>query len=173
MSCIACRKPLDGKSTCPRCGFVHAPIIGNPVIGQKIQEEDAANHRISYLSKFDFGITCYHWKDQNGIIVLDTTERLSFGAGDQLFDNTVFLEQEFARLPDEEQLTVDISIQQAGTRERSIACQVPVLKDPLLQRLGLSLGLSEINGAKELSMMLTLKNEQHESYSPLTPFLCD
>lgn len=173
MSCLVCHKPLGGNHTCPRCGFKPAPGIGNPVMVRKMLEEDAAIHRSAFLSQFDFGITCYHWKDQDGTYVSSGTERLSFGTGDKLYDNIIWLDQEFARLPDEDELTIEISVRQQGAPERTVSCRIPALKDALLQRLGLSLTQQEDAGGKNLCLMLSLKNEKTEVFSGFTSFLSD
>ena len=173
MSCLVCYKPLGGNHTCPRCGFKPAPGIGNPVMVRKMLEEDAAIHRSAYLSQFDFGITCYHWKDQDGTYVASSTERLSFGTGDKLYDNIIWLDQEFARLPDEDELTIDVSVRQKGAPERTVSCRIPALKEALLQRVGLSLAVREDSNGKELCMMLSLKNEKTEAFSEFTSFLPD
>ena len=173
MSCLVCHKPLGGSHTCPRCGFTPAPGIGNPVMVRKMLEEDAAVHRSTYLSQFDFGITCYRWKDQNGTYAVDSTERMSFGTGEKLYDSIVWLDQEFARLPEEETLTIDVNVRKQGASERTVSCQIPALKEPQLQRLGLSLALREDGSGRELCLMLSLKNGKSESFSAFTPFLPD
>ena len=169
MRCLVCHKPLNSDHVCPRCGFKLAPGFGDPEVVRRMQQEDADLHRSEYLRQFDFGITCYYWKDQHGVYVKDATRRFSFGTGDRLCGGTVWLDQEFARAAEADcPLSIDLSILE-GNRERTIRCVVPGLSEPLLQQLGLRIDKKK----GEPTVTLCLRNEVRENWSEPMPFLPD
>ena len=169
MRCLVCSKPLSSDLVCPRCGFKLAPGLGDPEVVRRLQEEDAEAHCSDYLRQFDFGINCYFWKDQHGVYALERTSRISFGTGDRLYGSTVWIEQEFSRVTKEAHpLTIEVSVRQ-GTTERTVACVVPGLSEPLTQQLGLR--IDQNNG--EPAMVLFLRNAVRENCSEPMPFLPD
>ena len=142
MNCLVCGNPMTNtENDCPRCGFHYLDYLGGDwAQAVEAQKPDAVFYRTNtFLPKFDLGITCYRWKDENGTIALASTERISFGTAAALEKNTVWLNQEFARLPDEDKLTVEVSVKEQGRAERTLQFTLPALTEPELQRLGLAL----------------------------------
>lgn len=155
--CLVCYQPLtnsENPDKCLCCGFEHLPGMGmDEVALRELQKPRAAAYRTkTFLPQFDLGVNCYHWKDENGSIVLDTTKRLSFGTAADLENKTVWLDQQFARLPEEKELSIDVRIQRSGAAERTVSMTVPALTEPQLQKLGLRLN-------EKLELELSLKNE--------------
>lgn len=151
MKCLVCGNSMASNvNDCPHCGFHYLSYLGGSLAEALEAQKPKADYYRShtYLPKLDLGITCYHWKDDNGTIALASTERLSFGNAASLVNKTVWLSQEFARLPDEEQLHIEVSVKEPGAAERILSFTLPALKDAELQRLGLHL---------DASMKLTLK----------------
>ena len=142
LNCLVCGKPLiNSENTCPNCSFqYHSAMGGSWETAFEAQKPRAAYYRTNtFLPRFDLGITCYYWKDQDGEIALDTTRRLSFGTAAQLEGKALWLDQDFVRLPDEEELTIQISVKEDGAAERILPFRVKALTEPRLQRLGLKL----------------------------------
>lgn len=151
MNCLVCGKPMaNNANDCPHCKFHYLSFIGGSLADALEAQKPKADYYRSntYLPTIDLGITCYHWKDDNGTIALASTERLSFGSAASLENKTVWLNQDFARLPDEEKLTVEVSVKEQGAADRTLQFTLPALKEAELQRLGLQL---------DSSMKLTLK----------------
>lgn len=164
MECMACFESMPaGTEICPRCGFVHYQVIGDTGEAKSAFERMAANHRKAFLHSFDLGVTVYSWKDQDGTIVLDQQKRMSFGRADALLDGEVWLDQHFARVP-QDTLTVDLSVRKEDGRERMIPISIPALREKQLQRLGITLG-------QDLRVCLNLKNEQSRTASQPVAFL--
>ena len=167
--CLVCFKPLPlGEDVCTRCGFQHYPGLDDDQEAvRNFQRPRAAKSRSEkFLPRFDLGVTSYYWKDENGTIAPDTTKRLSFGTAADMEKKTVWLNQEFARLPDEDKLDIEVSVKQDGAKDRTVRFQLPALKEPQLQRLGLEL-------TQDLQLKLTLKNDKSSVTSDPTPFLPD
>lgn len=165
--CRVCHKELTSPARpCPRCGFQEPAFFGDPVSAEKIINHKAENHRVQYLSSFDFGVTIYRWKDQDGTLVLDRTERLSFGTGSDLLDKTHWLEQPFARIPDVDAMDLELSILQNGKTCGNIPVSVAVPQGNHLQQAGISL-------SRDLTVQLLLKNPQEQTQSASVQFLRD
>lgn len=167
LNCLVCGKPLaDHENICTRCGFRYMDYIGG-TRAQAFEEQrgEAAEYRSgTFLPRFDLGVTCYYWKDQDGTIAPDTTKRLSFGTADKMEGTTLWLDQEFSRLPDEEELTVEVSVKVPGAAERILPFRVKALTEPRLQRLGLALD-------QDLNLTLKLTNGVRTVESGRLPLL--
>lgn len=164
MRCMACYQEVsEGQGTCPRCGFVQYQVIGDAKEARSTLERMAEKHRESFLRRFDLGISIFTWKDQDGTVVLDQKKRLSFGAGDSLLGRTVWMEQQFARIPDERELTVELSALEEGS-VRIIPIRIPVPQERQLQTLGI-----EMSG--DLKVRLLLRNGQTQTCSGWVDFL--
>lgn len=169
MNCLVCGKPMASNANdCPHCGFHYLSYTsGSLAEALEAQKPRAAYYRSNtYLPKLDLGITCYRWKDDNGTIALASTERLSFGTAADLENKTVWLDQEFARLPDEDQLNVQISVKEAGASERTLQFTLPALKEAELQRLGL-----QLDSAMMLTVKLKTASGKHEVTSEAVALL--
>lgn len=165
--CRVCHKELPHPAQpCPRCGFQETGFIGDPVKATELNNQKAAVFRTQYLGNFDFGVTIYRWKDDAGTLVLDRTERMSFGSGSALLDKISWLEQPFARIPDAAQLQLELSILHKGQNYRQLEISVPVPQGNHLQHPGIAL-------SGDMTVRLLLKNPQEQTQSVPVPFLRD
>lgn len=171
MNCLVCGKPLtNNQSDCPHCGYHYLDYMGGDwAQALEAQRPDAEYYRNStFLPRFDLGITCYHWKDEGGTIALASTERLSFGTAAAALNKTVWLSQEFARLPDEEKLTVEVTVREQGAAERTLRFTLPALGEPELQKLGL-----ELDQKLNLKLKLKTASGKHEVVSNAISLLAE
>lgn len=154
-TCMCCYKRFPKDDTnCPRCGLTNFVVIGGEEerdAQRKAMEPFVDGHRRKFLKKYELSVTCHYWKDENGTVVPDNTKRMSFGAADTLLDKTVWLDQEFARLPEEE-VDVELTVSETGAAERTIRVHVVPSKEAELWRLGVDLSkdlkvAAHINGA--------------------------
>lgn len=165
--CRVCHKNLTKPAQpCPRCGFQEPAFFGDPVKAQQLIAHKADAYRSQFLSGFDFGITIYRWKDQDGTLALDRTERLSFGTGSDLTEKTRWLEQSFARIPDLQKMELELSIRRNGQKYRQIPVSVPVPGGNHLQQVGISL-------SGDQTLRLLMKNPQAQTQSEPISFLRD
>lgn len=135
MKCHVCNKEFDGNE-CPRCKFPKVLIVGDYATGiAKIQPEIDA-YKESFNKGIEIGIVIYHWKDEDGTVVLDREEKLSFGRGDELLGKTVWLKQKFARIPDEKKLQLRVYVKTPDD-EREETVSINNLFEAELQELGI------------------------------------
>lgn len=150
-TCMCCYKRFPKDDTnCPRCGLTNFVVIGNEE-QRKAMEPFVDGHRRKFLTRYELSVTAHYWKDENGMVVPDTQKRLSFGSAADLLEKTVWLDQEFARLTEEE-VEVELTVNEAGAAEHTIAVRVEPSKEAELWRLGLELSKElkvavHINGA--------------------------
>ena len=165
--CRVCHKELNNPARpCPRCGFQEPAFFGDPNKANQVINQKADAFRNQYLSAFDFGLTIYYWKDQNGQLVLDRTQRLSFGIGSNLAGNVCWLDQPFARIPEVEKLDLELSILRENQNYRKLYVAVPVPQGNHLLQAGISL-------SRDMTVQLMLKNPQGQAQSTEIPFLLD
>lgn len=165
--CRCCFLQLtDNTDNCPRCGLTDFKIIGTNPDQEKALEPFIQTHRMGFLKKYTLGVTCYHWKDQNGTIVLDTTETLSFGTAADLLNNTIWLDQEFARMPEDQQIAIDLTVSETGASDRTVQVSITPPTEPQLQLLGAQLD-------SELQLRLLVKNADTIRTSDPTAFFED
>ena len=165
--CRVCNKELTNLAQpCPRCGFAEPAFFGDPSKAEQLIKHKADAYRTQYLCDFDFGIVTYRWKDGNGTLVLDHTERISFGSGFELVDNTYWLEQSFARIPNVENLDVEVSILFKGMDYRKLNVSVPAPQGKHLQQVG-------INLQPDMTLRLVMKNPENQTESTPVAFLLD
>ncbi len=140
MNCMICgRNGKEGENSCPVCHFPHVILPcagdGNGVNEiEKISGELSA-YRSRFLEKVDIGVVIYYWKGENGVIVPDGEERISFGTGKALYGQTVWLPVKFARIPGEERVPVRVSVRWEGREEEQMFF-IPNLEEARLQALG-------------------------------------
>ena len=97
------------------------------------------------------GIKVYYWKDQDGVLAADREEKRSFGSGNALYGKTVWLDQKFARVPEEKTLPIRLYIRVDGTEhERTV--ELPNLQEAQLQEIGLSMD-------NDFGLCLMLRND--------------
>lgn len=165
--CRVCHKELTTPARpCPRCGFQEPAFFGDQASAEQLISRKADAFRAQYLSNFDFGLTIYRWKDKDGALVLDRTERLSFGGGSDLAGKTRWLDQQFARIPDVDAMDLELSIRRNGQKYRQIPVSVPVPGGKHLQQAGISL-------SPDMKVRLLLKNPQEQTQSADISFLRD
>lgn len=157
--CKCCYQELgENDLNCPRCGLTQFKIVGNDPAQEKVLESLIHSHRMGFLGKYELGVTCYYWKDQDGTIALDNKRTLSFGTAAELLDGTRWLDQEFARMPDDQEITVDLTVSENGGTGRDLKVRVTPPTEPQLQKLGLQLD-------KQLQLRLLVKNDKTTSTS--------
>ena len=160
MKCVVCGKEYE-KDRCPVCGFPKVEFPGDPEEGLRAMRPAIEAYRDDFLSKVSIGVIVYQWKDDNGAIVLDRSERLQIGTGKELMGNTRWLAEKFARIPDEEGLQVNLSIRINGKdEERSV--RIPNLMEPELQELGAAVD-------EALNIQLLLRNSSRSTQSEKMP----
>lgn len=160
MKCIVCGKEYE-KDSCPVCGFPKVEFPGDPEKGLQAMKPAIDAYRDDFLGQVSIGIIAYQWKDDSGMIVMDRSERLQIGTGKELRENTRWLAEKFARIPDEEKLRVSLSVQVNGIgEERSVG--IPNLTEPELQELG-----AVVDDA--LNIQLLLRNSSGSTQSEKMP----
>ena len=163
--CRVCHNELTTPAKpCPRCGFQEPAFFGDPAKAEQIISHKADTYRTQFLSEFDFGITIYRWKDKDGTLVPDRTDRLSFGSGTDLLDKTFWLDQSFARIPDLAAMDLELDIRRNGTGYQTLSVPVPVPKGNHLHQAGISL-------SRDMTVQLLLKNPQEQTRSAAVSFL--
>ena len=165
--CRVCHNELISPARpCPRCGFQEPAFFGDPSKAEQVINNKADAYRTQYLNGFDFGLTIYHWKDKDGTLVLDHTQRLSFGTGSTLADKICWLDQPFARIPDLAKMDLELSLLHNGNTYRTMQVSVPVPQGNHLLQAGISL-------SRGMTVQLMLKNPQGQTQSAAIPFLLD
>lgn len=160
MKCIVCGKDYE-KDKCPICNFPKIEFPADPEKGLQAMRPAIDAYREDFLGQVSVGILVYQWKDSSGEIVMDRSERLQIGTGKELYEKTKWLAEKFARIPDEETLRVNLSIQVNGSgEERSVS--IPNLMESELQELG-----AAIDGA--LNIQLLLRNSSGSTQSEKMP----
>lgn len=164
MKCLVCGKNYEAAE-CPRCNFpyIQVPAAASESFLDSLRPT-VNNYRETFLQKVELQIPVYRWKDQDGVVVEDRVETISLGTADQLKAGQRWLEEKFARIPDEKALPVTVSISAGGdTWERTIS--VPNLNQPELQQLG-----AAINDEYQLLLMLRNETEQNTVSDPVPLF---
>mgnify|MGYP000514819764 FL=1 len=124
----------------PRCGFPDLQLqLGKELqeARKKVQPKIDA-YRAEFLKKIEVGIKVYYWKDQDGVLAAAREEKCSFGSGSALYGKTVWLDQKFARVPEEKTLPIWLYIRVDGTEHERIV-ELPNLQEAQLQEIGLSM----------------------------------
>lgn len=160
MKCIVCGKKYE-KDRCPVCNFPKIEFLTDPEEGLQAMKPEIDAYRDNFLSQVSIGITAYQWKDNNGEIVMDRSERIHIGTGKELRGNTKWLAEKFGRIPDEEKLQVSLSIQVNGKVEEQ-SVNIPNLLEPELQELG-----AAVDDA--LNIQLLLRNSSGSTQSERIP----
>ena len=121
-------------------------------------------YRKSFLQKVEVGVKIYHWKDENGTLAVDHEEKRAFGSGNDIYGKTVWLDQKFARIPEEKKLPVRVYIRCDGD-EREEEMPLPNLQEAQLQEIGISMD-------QQLDFCMMLRNESGTPvYSEKRPLL--
>ena len=160
MKCIVCGKEYE-KDSCPVCNFPKIEFPGDPEKGLQAMKPAIDAYRDDFLGQVSIGVIVYQWKDDNGEIVMDRSERLQIGTGRELLENTQWLAEKFARLPEEAQLQVNLSVRVNG-KEEARNVRIPNLMEPELQELG-----AAVDNA--LNIQLLLRNSSGSTQSEKMP----
>lgn len=149
MKCLVCSKEFDG-GVCPRCGY---PVVEGTDVDALL--ESLRPQIEEYRRAFERGIRIelgiYRWKDDNGSVVLDRKELLSFGTYPELTGRVTWLPQQFARIPDVQTLQLLLRISY-GDMSKEISIPIQNLLDPALQNVGVEV-------ARNMQFRLRLKND--------------
>ena len=166
MKCIVCGKELTSPfQPCTGCGFVQPAVVGDAAGAQAFIASKAEKYKQELLEQLDFGIMIFRWKDDKGTLVLDTKERLSFGSGKDLLNRTLWLDQQFARLPDMNTMQLQLSVRRLGLDLATVSVSIPVPQGCHLQQVGLEL-------RDNFTLQLKLKNPQEQTTSEPVEFPC-
>ena len=150
MKCIVCGKEYEAAK-CPRCHFDYIQVSDQaPAEVLQSLKQMVENYRQQFFTEVRLQIPIYYWKDQNGNVVEDRMELLYLGNAAGLKE-TVWVEQKFARIPDEKELPITVRISAKGDSwEKTLS--VPNLQQPELQQIGATVD-------KEGNLKLLLRNE--------------
>jgi len=162
MKCFVCKKECEDDVKCPVCGFMPVVDLGeDPDETERKNASIIESYRNEFLKKVDVGVIAYRWKDEGGKLVVESEDRMSFGKGHQLYRRSAWCESKFARIPDEEQITVRVSVQN-GDNDDIKEIHLPNLKDAELQELGVELD-------KDMRLRLLLRNSTNTESSDWIP----
>ena len=160
MKCDVCGKDHD-KNIGPVCKFPKVEFPGDPKEGREAMEPMIRAFREEFLGRVSVGIIAYQWKDDNGALVMAGKERVQIGTGKELREGARWLDEKFARIPEEEQLMVSLSVRVDDIdEERSVG--IPNLTEPELQELG-----AEVDG--DMNIRLLLRNSSGSTQSEKIP----
>ncbi len=116
MKCLSCNKEYtENLSKCPDCGCAFVRIAGDfEKEFQQIQTL-AEQYRKEILKQYEVGLIANKWKEKDGKLVLDHKWYFPIARCDNLFEHEICLEQKFARIPSQEEITVEIKIYRNGS----------------------------------------------------------
>lgn len=137
MKCLVCSKTYEAPE-CPRCGFPDVHIPGDQKQVLESLKPTIDEYRKNFLKRVQVQLVIYRWKDGAGVVALDREELLSVGSGEELLQGIRWLPKKFARIPDQETITVTLRVT-AGEEAWDQRIEVPNLQRPELQQLGVSL----------------------------------
>ena len=139
MKCFVCEQEYEGQD-CPRC---HFPNVQVPGASREKAIRDLApainSFRSGFLQSILVEAVSYHWRDEQGQVVLDHEAMLPLGNGTKLYGQQIWLDQKFARVEELTRIPVRLRIT-VGGNVREAQVEVDNLKEPGLQQLGVSLG---------------------------------
>ncbi|MBE6931865.1 MAG: hypothetical protein E7464_00575 [Ruminococcaceae bacterium] len=157
MKCYVCGHEHSAQE-CPLCAFPAIEIIGGPSSAAQRQLEILAQaHREEYLASVALSVEVYYWKDQDGVLVEKSRQRLEMAQGSELVKGEKWLGQSFARIPEEANLQVGLIVRR-NDQETLRRVQLPNLSQPELQQLGVRLD-------DGLQVRLLLRNSKQQSAS--------
>lgn len=137
MKCYVCGKQYEGND-CPRCRF---PAVEIPNTtweqGRQALTGTVAPFRTAFLNSIQVSLIAYHYRDENGVYVLDREEPISLGTGADLYGKELWLDQKFARLEDP---TIRIRLRlTVRDNSRDEQVELPNLKAAELQQVGIAM----------------------------------
>ncbi len=163
MKCLVCGKEYEAAE-CPRCRFPNIQIVGDQEQALKAMMPTIEQYRRDFLNAVRIGLVIYRWKDQNGQLVMDRQEQKLLGTADELRRGEKWLEDKFARIADQKQISVTLSIAMAG-EEKLVQASVPNLQKAELQQLG-----AKVDENCNLLLMLSNETEKPTISQPIALF---
>ncbi len=149
MKCLVCQKTFEG-GICPRCGY---PVVEGTDVDALMEtlRPQIEEYRRIFQSGVRLELGIFRWKEEDGTVVIDRRELLSFGPYAELAGKQTWLPQQFARIPgvDTLELQVRLSI---GEAARELSVPVPNLAEASLQSVGIEL-------SEDMFFRLLLKND--------------
>lgn len=149
MECLVCGKEYKG-SECPRCRFPDVQIPGDRQKAIDNLRPAIEAYRARFLQSVKLEIAVFFWKDENGTVVLDREERICLATADELQNGPRWLDQDFARIPQENAIIVTLYISIGDTVRRE-KVSIPNLHSPSLQQIGVEM-------EKDFNIRLLLRN---------------
>ena len=163
MKCLVCGKEYEAAE-CPRCRFPNIQIVGDREQALKTMLPTIEQYRREFLNAIQISLVIYRWKDDKGKLVMDKQEKKLLGTANELQRGEKWLEEKFARIADQKQITVTLSITMAG-EEQQIQVSVPNLQKAELQQLG-----AKVDDACNLCLMLSNETEKPTISQPIALF---
>ena len=137
MKCLVCGKEFAGGE-CPRCKFPDLQFPGDRDEAIRSMKPVIDSFRAEFLKKVRVAVVIYRWKDRNGNVVPDREELLPIGTGAELSEGVRWLEQKFARIPEQQKLSLRLRVT-AGEETENLTVTVPNPQIAELQQLGAEL----------------------------------
>lgn len=135
MKCVVCGKEFDA-AVCPRCSYEDIQIPGVSAEEAKARLAPMIEaHRAKFMQSIQVELVCYHWKEQSGKVVLANKNMKSFGNAAALLQEEVWLGDWFARVENQERLSVTVRIT-AGREVSEQNIVLPNLPQRELQQIG-------------------------------------
>lgn len=135
MKCLVCGKDYEAAE-CPRCHFPNIQIVGDREKALENLLPTINQYRMNFAGTVAISLVTYRWKDQNGRIALKRKEQMPLGTATELLQGEKWLDEKFARIPDQKEITVTLCISMGG-EERTVSVSVPNLQRAELQQLGI------------------------------------
>jgi len=164
MNCLVCGKNYEAAE-CPRCGFPYIQLAGDQREVPAALAPTVQKYRENLLRSVGLELVVYRWKDRSGTVTFDREERISLGTADGLLERELWLPQQFARIANQKDITVTVSIN-TDRMQRDISVTVPNLLKPGLQQLG-----ARVDSSCNLRLLLRGETEapSHSLPVPLFP----
>lgn len=165
MICPVCSKSFETGSECPRCEFPVIYTTDDDVSVLIVRHAKLIKEfRDRFLETVKVEVINFCWEANGDNLAEKSRTFSSLGTGTELYDNTVFGETKFARIPDVDSVDIFLNIP-AGKETIQDTISIPNINSPELQQLGITLH-------KNLSCELILKTESGiESHSDISyPF---
>ena len=160
MKCLVCGKEYEAAE-CPRCHFPDIQIVGDREKALESMMPTIQKYRMNFMRSLKISLVIYRWKDENGQVVLARKEQKPFGTVEELMQGETWLDEKFARLPDQKEIVVTVCIAMGG-EEESISVSIPNLQKSELQQLGAS-----IDSACNLRLLLRNDTEKPTNSGPV------
>ena len=161
MKCLVCGKEYEAAE-CPRCHFPDIQIVGDREKALESMMPTIQKYRMNFMRTVKISLDIYRWKDENGKVVLDRKEQKLFGTAEELMQGETWLDEKFARIPDQKDVEVSICIYM-GDEENRVSIFLPNLQKAELQQIGVV-----IDNACNLRVLLRNDTEAPTSSNPVT-----